>query len=189
MAKKITIRPATLDDARALAYIIRITWIYTYKGVVPDEVLLARTSLSNFNDSVKRWEESLRKAATDAAKVYRVAEDENGEVVGFTCGGTLDTPELKTDKELAGLYVHPAVHSSGAGKALMFEFARLMKAQGAATFGVGCLTGNKIGMGFYKHMGGKPVFEIPCERLGGVPETYFEYDISEFLKNTEEKRR
>jgi hypothetical protein len=64
----------------------------------------------------------------------------------------------------------------------MKEFACLMQAQGAKTFGVGCLTGNKIGMGFYKRMGGKPVIEILCERYGNIPETFFEYNISEVLE-------
>jgi len=180
MTKKITIRPATPKDAPAIAEILAIAWIYAYKGIISDDILWERTKPSARASSAKRWEESLRNATS--AKIYLVAEDELNEVIGWACGGAIETPELKTDKELGALYVHPALHGSGAGKALMLEFTRLMRAQGAATFGVGCLTANKIGIGFYKHMGGRPVFEIPCERVGSVLETYFKYNISKLLK-------
>jgi len=94
----------------------------------------------------------------------------------------LTLQSLKLTKSYARFTYILAVHGYGAGKALMREFVRLMQAQGAATFGVGCLTANKKSMDFYRHMGGKPIFEIPCERVGNIPETYLEYKIIDLLK-------
>jgi hypothetical protein len=37
------------------------------------------------------------------------------EVLGFACGGEIENPELKTDKDLVALYVHPAAHRRGTG--------------------------------------------------------------------------
>lgn len=178
MNTNLKVRDATAQDIFSAVLIKNIAWNCAYKGIMSDAFLFSRTCASAMKSTIEKWENSIRGA--DDSKVFLVAEDGNGEIIGFAFGGDIGNQRLKTDKDLHAIYVHPAAHGTGAGKALMLEFARRMKAQGAKTLGVGCLSANKS-MGFYKRMGGKFLFEMNNPHFENILETFLEYNIEELL--------
>ncbi len=109
-------------------------------------------------------------------KPFLVAENEDGMIVGFVFGGENSQPALSSDKELHALYVHPAVHGAGVGKALLYAFAKRMKQSGAKTFAVGCLSANKS-LAFYQRMGGKTLCEINNAHFENLAETFLEFQV------------
>ncbi len=172
------IRDATADDMFQCVLIKNIAWVYAYKGIMSNAFLFRRTHEKAMKSTIAKSIESLNNTAGN--KIFLVAENNDGEIVGFGFGGDVCQPMLSTDKELHALYVHPATHGQGAGKALLLEFAHRMQLQGAKSFCVGCLSDNKS-LNFYKHLGGKIVFESNNPHFENLSETFLEYQIAALL--------
>jgi ribosomal protein S18 acetylase RimI-like enzyme len=100
------IRPATRDDADAVARVQRETWRIAYRDVFPPERLA-----EDFID-VDRWRRNLETPPDGWTTL--VAGDP---VVGFACVG----PSRDEDRvgELYAIYVHPERWREGVGRALI----------------------------------------------------------------------
>jgi ribosomal protein S18 acetylase RimI-like enzyme len=155
------VRRATVDDAEPIERIRVETWRATYRGLLPDGLI------DQLHPNVERRRERLRSALP--SDLNFVAEDAS-DVVGYAFAG----PERTHDREYAGevyaIYVLPAAQGRGHGRALIRECARELASQGMTSLLIWVLRENRIGRGFYEHIGGAPVREKPLEEFPGAEE-------------------
>src|SRR5262245_64443484 len=113
----VTIRAATVDDARAIAEIHVAGWRYAYRGQMPD-ALLASLSVDEREKQRRQW---LEKPPTPEHRTW-VAEAEDGRIAGFViCGPVRAEGGAVGSAEIYAIYVDPARIGSGVGRAL-FEW-------------------------------------------------------------------
>lgn len=157
------VRPATVDDATALAELHVAAWRVAYQGLLPDEFLDGL--------SVVDREQVWRGLLGQGVRVV-VAEQSSGDrLLGFASFGAERTGQEGSGRgELYALYVHPDLWRTGVGRALHDEaLAGLLASQHAeATLWV--LDGNERARRFYERHGWRPdgarrVEEVPGARL------------------------
>lgn len=152
----ITIRPANVRDAAAIARVRIDSWRATYRGIIPDAYLAGM----NEDESAAGWERILS-AGPNTASVF-VAESD-GEVIGFAAGNMLREPRYDLDAELSAVYLRPAFQRAGIGRRLVQEVARAQRAHGATGLIVWVIARNKIGRAFYESLGGELLVEQPFQ--------------------------
>ena len=140
------IRPATLNDAPAIASVHVASWRSTYRGLLPDDFLL---SLSE-SGYAERWK---RVIADRTSKVY-VAE-ERGDVVGFSSGGRERAGEKGYEGELYAIYVLDSAQRRGLGRELVRATVAGLRELGLSDMIIWVLRDNQPARAF-------------CERLGGI---------------------
>ncbi|MGH3017289.1 MAG: GNAT family N-acetyltransferase [Gaiellaceae bacterium] len=102
------VRPATPEDARAIAEIQVETWRATYIDVMPQEILDGL----DVNASTRTWRHWLSVEAT-----AQFVAERSGAVVGFaSVGPSRHEPE---SGEVYSIYVRPDAWDTGSGWALM----------------------------------------------------------------------
>ena len=145
------VRPATPDDARAIAAVHVRSWQSGYRGIIRDDVLDAIT----VDDRAAMW----RGYLTDPDNEIRtlVAED-GGEVVGFVSfvAASRDDDAAPGVAEIPALYVDPARWRNGAGRALVDAALARLQAGGAAEVTLWVLEDNDRGRAFYAACGFRP---------------------------------
>ena len=180
----LTIRPAHLDDAPALARTHYESWMHAYRGVIDDAWLSTLSPLG--------FEGYHRPRLTPNAppgEVYLVAVNprEPSIVAGFArCGPTRDKtptgdplPEGFAPRyacELYAIYVHPQRMGAGVGRALLaaaFDAARTL---GSDSMCVWVLSGNRQARRFYEASGAVLCGDAPIT-LGGrmYPQTAYHW--------------
>ena len=158
------IRAATRDDIPDLARVHVQSWLETYGGLVPREILDAIT----LEARVLQWERTF-----DQPHGIFVAL-ENNEVVGFaSCGAAQDF--LQADGELYTLYLLNSFQHRGLGRALWNAVLEFAQARGWESMVLWVLESNILAQGFYRHSGCKLV-DRRVEVLRGVklPEVAYE---------------
>jgi RimJ/RimL family protein N-acetyltransferase len=103
-----TIRPATPDDARAIAEVKVETWRAAYVGVMPQSVL----DEMNVDAHARIWASYL-----GSERVGIFVAEAGGEVVGFASVGSHSGNDGAG--ELYAIYVRPGSWDTGTGLALM----------------------------------------------------------------------
>jgi ribosomal protein S18 acetylase RimI-like enzyme len=158
------VRAATRDDILGLSRVHVQSWLETYGGLVPQEILDAITLESR----VLQWERDF-----DQPHGIFVALEAD-QIVGFaSCGAAQDF--LQADGELYTLYLLNSHQHRGLGRALwsaVLEFAQARKWESMVVW---VLESNILAQGFYKHQGCKFV-NRRVEVLRGVklPEVAYE---------------
>lgn len=159
------VRPATPEDAPAIAQVQVASWKVGYRGILRDAVLDALS----VEERTTRWDGYL----TDPANEIRtlVAEDEQG-VVGFVSllGVARDEDVPPGTAEIPALYVHPARWRRGAGRALMEVAFAALVAAGAHEVSLWVLEDNKRAREFYSVAGFKPEGARRVAEQVGEPE-------------------
>lgn len=162
----IGIRPATADDASAIAQIHVESWRSTYAGILPDEVLL---NLDTAQHEARWWRHVLGRFRRNHF-VY-VAEDGDGNVVGFASAGPSRHPSLPYRAEVYTIYLRDEYHGRGIGRDLFAStVAGAEKARGPSLI-VWCLSGNPSRF-FYERMGGSLVARRPSKVGGSAVEEF-----------------
>ena len=97
MTQPTTIRPATLDDAEAIAHVQVETWRAAYRGMISDHFLDAMSE----DKRRSHWSEILKRPE----HATFVAEVEGHGIIGFANGGPEREGREDFRGELFGLYV------------------------------------------------------------------------------------
>ena len=140
------IREANIEDVRAIAEIVSISWKDTYKNIFPKTYLDSLTL--EFMEN--KWTNLLNNSENSKNYVYEDGNKING-IIRF--GKCIETGE-KNFGEIFVLYLRISEKGKGIGKSL-FQFAinELIR-MGYKTIIVWCAKENKGAIEFYKKMGG-----------------------------------
>jgi ribosomal protein S18 acetylase RimI-like enzyme len=170
------VRPARLEDAKAIARIEVETWRSTYAGMLPDRVLL---NMSERRQTAS-WASFLRHRPED---VWVALVGEN--VVGFGNCGTQRDNTIRFAGEIYTLYVAPDRQSQGLGRALLMALFQRLVDTGHATGLVWVVRANPARF-FYERLGGQQIMHRPIP-VGGQPVEAIAYgwrDLSGALTRT-----
>lgn len=146
------IRPARPTDAGAIAKVHVDSWRMTYKGIVPDEHL---ANLS-YEQRERTWQNIL--ANPDNARFVYVAEDAEGEIIGFASGGPERSGDPVYKGEIYAIYLHAAHQRRGIGRRLTVAIAERLMQAGMPSMLIWVLAKNPS-RAFYETLGGQQVHE------------------------------
>jgi GNAT superfamily N-acetyltransferase len=144
------VRPATPDDAGAIASAHVRSWQAAYRGIVPSALL---DSLS-----IERRASWWRGALTEMAPPTACwVVERSGRVVGFASIGAARGDSASPGVgELFTIYLEPEAWSQGLGEALMDEAVAGLRAAGFGTAILWVLADNVRGRRFYERTGWQP---------------------------------
>lgn len=153
----ILVRPATVEDAAAIAAVQVTSWQAAYQGIFPAE-FLANLSVERRR---RHWQELLN--ASPPGSAQWVAE-EAGTVVGFASAG----PGERADwGELYAIYLLPEVWGRGVGRRLLAEVERWAAEQGHGGVYLWVLAANRRARRAYQAAGWSPEPVQRLEEIGG----------------------
>lgn len=110
----LTLRPATLTDAPAIAALHAASWRFAYRGAYPDEYLDGPV----FEDRARVWNERL---TSPPANQHVTLAENGGKLIGFACSFGDDDEQWGTLVD--NLHVRPDLHRQGTGRRLLAEVA------------------------------------------------------------------
>jgi ribosomal protein S18 acetylase RimI-like enzyme len=139
------VRPATVDDAQAIARVHVASWRSTYKGLLPGDFLEALSEAGY----TERW---IRFIGQGSSRVYVVEQD--GEVVGFASGGRERAEEIGFSGELYAIYVLDPFQRQGYGRELVRAVVTGLREMGLEDMLIWVLRDNQPARGFYERLGG-----------------------------------
>ena len=154
----LTIRPAELDDAPAIAKVHVETWRAAYQGIIPQDYL----DTLNVQNRTMSW---VRLLDRSAELITLVSEDDNGRVVGFASGGPVRHRDQRFEAEISSLYISPRAQRHGHGRRLFLALSNRLaqrKLKGLFLWVLADNTARK----FYEALGGHEVSEIARDFAG-----------------------
>jgi ribosomal protein S18 acetylase RimI-like enzyme len=151
-----SIRRAAIGDALSISRVRVESWKTTYRNLVPDAFLDAM----DFAAGAEQWAEAIR---GEQATIL-VAEDTDG-IFGFAAGGELREAIDGYDGELYAIYLLREQQKRGAGRRLVEEIVKDLRASELTSMLVWVLAQNPA-VEFYKRLGAIPVSEKRIE-IGG----------------------
>ena len=147
------IRKAVLSDAKGISKVHVDCWKTTYKNIISDQYLNKLTYASR----EQLWENNIPNGG-----VY-VAENKEGEIVGFSSGGIERTGNYNGfEGELYALYILKDYQGNGIGKALVKPIIKEITELGLNSMLVLVLEDN-ISRLFYESLGGKKIATVEVE--------------------------
>jgi L-amino acid N-acyltransferase YncA len=152
----ISIRPATISDAAAIAHVHVESWQTTYAGIMPDAYLASLDETLR----ARLWSEWL------TAEALVLVAELNGRVVGFAHAGPSRQPIQSCDAELYSIYLLQDTQKRGTGAALLRAMAAALLQRNFVSMAVWVLEQNRS-RNFYKRMGAKLVMSQVIE-VGGA---------------------
>lgn len=167
----ITIRTATIDDARAIADVQVNSWRTTYAGIVSEDYLRQL----QVDTREKRWKEIIQEKAKE--RIMLVAEDQMGRIVGFASAGpTFHHNEYNYEGELYALYLLENYQQQGIGRRLVKAVMDHFQAVGIHSMLTLALEQNPA-CRFYEKMGAQVVGKVEIT-IGEqtLPELVFGWD-------------
>jgi ribosomal protein S18 acetylase RimI-like enzyme len=139
------VRPATLDDAAAIARVHVASWRSTYLGLLPADFL---ASLGE-EPYTERW---TRVIGEGSSRVFVV--DEKGDIVGFASCGRERAGEIGFTGELYAIYVLDSAQRRGHGRELVRAVAGALRELRLGDMIVWVLRDNTAARHFYERLGG-----------------------------------
>lgn len=141
------IRKAVLLDVDGITKVHVDCWTTTYAGIIPNDYIIKLT----YEKRAKLWERIILNG-----NVF-VAEDDNGQIIGFSDGGSERTGDYKEFKgEMYSIYILKSYQGRGIGKRLIKAVVNELLKQDLNSMIVWVLKDN-ISCNFYEKMGGKVV--------------------------------
>lgn len=111
---EVTIRPATTDDAAAIAQVHVRSWQEGYAGIVPDDHLRALDPAQR----AARWADHLAHGPEDHVRTLVAVSD--GRVLGFASYGPgRDEDARRGEREIYSIYLDPGTWGHGVARDLM----------------------------------------------------------------------
>ncbi|ANS79643.1 GCN5-related N-acetyltransferase [Serinicoccus hydrothermalis] len=158
----VVLRPATPQDAEAVATVRIAGWWGAYPGLLPSSLLHALDVASEAENRRRRWPE-----LHDDPRVVDLVAEVDGLVAGWAVAGPAHDPERPDDGELYGLYVIPRFWSTGLGHRLLVAVEEHLRAQGCAVAHLWVLAGNERAAAFYERHGWLEDGGTQLDRRGG----------------------
>lgn len=151
MEEAVVVREATIADAPGIARVHIDSWRTTYKGIVPQRIIDSFT----YEAREELWRRAL---SPDNATFVYVAEDADGQIVGFASGGPARQDAPKHESELYAIYLLQEHQGRGIGRQLFDAVVRTLVDRGMRSMAIWVLADN-LACGFYEAMGGRKVYE------------------------------
>lgn len=148
---KIIIREAAIDDVHGIAKVHVDSWNTTYKNIIPDEYLKART----YKNQEERWLKRYFKNAGTKEFLY-VALTENNEIVGFACGSS-ENEDAGFKGTIRALYILEDYQRQGIGSQLVRTAVERLLEEGNENLIIWALENNSS-CKFYEKIGGKRIY-------------------------------
>jgi ribosomal protein S18 acetylase RimI-like enzyme len=152
------VRPATLDDAAAIARVHVASWRSTYRGLLPAD-FLASLGEEHYTE---RW---TRVIGEGSSRVFVVDEQPrrspDDEVVGFASCGRERAGEIGFEGELYAIYVLDSAQRQGHGRQLVRAVAGALQEMRLRDMLVWVLRDNTAARNFYERLGGAYVRAQP----------------------------
>jgi GNAT superfamily N-acetyltransferase len=162
----LTIRPAEVDDAAAIARVHVETWRSAYTGIIPQAYLDSMT----VHNRTFVWVRLLERSGS--AAVTLVSEDHDQRVVGFVAAGPLRHHDDRYQAEISSLYVLASHQREGHGRRLFMAAGNRLAGYGLRGLFAWVLADNPWRR-FYAGLGGDVVSETersfagkPLKELG-----------------------
>ncbi|MBR6948588.1 MAG: GNAT family N-acetyltransferase [Bacilli bacterium] len=144
----IIIRKANVEDSRGIVEVKMSSWLTTYKGLMPDEVLKNRQD--TIEERIPRTESQIR----EYNNIY-VAVD-NDRVIGTMSYGESRNEKYKDYGEINFIYLLDEYKGQGIGKKLFMTGIKELIDMGYNSMILNVLEGNKT-IGFYEKYSGKKI--------------------------------
>jgi GNAT superfamily N-acetyltransferase len=154
----VSIRPATCDEARAIATVHIASWGTTYRGIGIDDFVDSQ----NVDDRAAFWARIL---CDPAIQSYVYVAEVDGQIVGFASGGPERTGDPEYKGELYAIYLLQSHQGKGIGRKLLQAVAQRLAQSGLTTMLIWVLAVNPACF-FYEACGGRAVRRRPFE-FGG----------------------
>lgn len=171
------IRRAKIHDAWGVAKVQVDTWKSTYAGIVPESYLKEMT----YENRTEKWSKIIERG------MVFVAENEHGEIAGFSSGGPKRSDEsAHYTAELYAIYIREQNQREGLGRKLMAPVVKELLGRGMSSMVVAVLAENPF-RHFYEALGAKHIDEMKIDISGKVLEEwiYGWTDISYLLEEEE----
>ena len=152
------IRKAKEEDAKEIAYVNTYTWLTTYKGLMPDELLEER--VKTIDDRVPKIINAIKTKDN-----FYVALDGN-KVVGIMSYGKSRNQDYIDSGEIKSIYILKDYQGLGLGKSLFMTGIKELLNMGFNSMILNVLEGNDAFL-FYQKYGGKKVSE-KIDDFGGT---------------------
>jgi ribosomal protein S18 acetylase RimI-like enzyme len=151
-----TIRKMQKEDIHQVQQVAKISWNYTYEGIIPLEIQESFLK-SAYHDEMmqKRLENS-----------FIWVSEVDGKIVGFA---NFSPAKEDGETELGAIYVHPVYLGKGIGTALLNEGIQYI--EGAKEIFINVEKENRMGATFYKAKGFKVVSEFDDDFDGHILKT------------------
>jgi ribosomal protein S18 acetylase RimI-like enzyme len=145
------VRPATVDDAEAIAGLHVRAWRVAYAGIVPDDVL-------GQLDPAAWAQRRLRAIESRRSTMLVAADTDTGGLAGFIeCGAGRTTGDWDNvdpaEGQVYAIYVDPQCWGTGAGRALMDAGVAALTAAGRSPVRLWVLDANDRARRFYERYG------------------------------------
>ena len=164
----VTVRPAVLGDAEALARVHTESWQAAYRGIVPDDYLDGL----RWTERVERWQRRLAAPVHRSEAVLVAAQD--GDVCGFAHLGPARDTDTAGLTEIYAIYVEATAWGRGTGAALIHAaLDRVPTGTPAVTLWV--FEANAQARRFYRRHGFAPDGTSKVESIGGRELTEIRY--------------
>ena len=156
-----------MDDISAVARVQVEAWDAAYRGLIPDEVIDARTVELRTN----QWSG----AVADPRSLIFVACDSDGNVQGFASARVLVEPESGFQSYLQTLYVRPEFWRKGIGRQLLRAVCSHLSALGVRNV---VLRTMRLGDAreFYDRLGARVVPEGIVREAGKFDDVVYAFD-------------
>lgn len=142
------IREATVDDAKRVAEIHVYGWRYAYRGLISDDYLFSKLSVTKRADH-------FAKVFEDKAEESYVFDDE-GIVKGFMTIGRCRNEDKMDAFELWGIYIEPIFKNGGIGSQMVRFCEEAAIKRGHSENVLWVFKDNLGARAFYERMGYKP---------------------------------
>ena len=146
------IRKAELKDANAIARVHVYTWKTTYSGILPSAYVEKQTYVRRCD----RWKKMLEASKVKTDRFIYVAENLQGEIIGFVDGGVARSANPLYKGEIYALYILQAYQRKGLGRNLTRTIASQLSQSGLNSILVWVLADNPACQ-FYQSLGGREV--------------------------------
>jgi len=117
----IEIREATLEDAKAIAYVHVESWRSSYAGIIPDSFL----NDLDYKEREAMWVQILSQGTGQESQSFVAVDQSTEEVIGFSSSGParLKDEQFFAKGEIYAIYLLKSYQGLGIGRQL-FEAAR-----------------------------------------------------------------